>query len=336
MFDMVEHIYENGTCPCGQTNIQKPIQDSALKLNHSLNLASDISVNLLVSKATLAGFDMATVYVESTVDTYSGNTKTGTTTLRIEPVENGNYYYFTLNGLTAIQMNDGISSVLYGTKDGQPYYSPVDQYSIATYAYSQMNNAARPQTLKTLCADLLRYGAKAQVFKNYRTNALCDSAMTDAHKAHLSNTDGLAFGNNNSTLSDVENPSVTWVGKSLNLESKVAVKYIFSTAAYHGNLKDLSLRISYVDIYGKEKTAVVTDLEEYNPAVNRYAFSYNDLLAAELRVVLSAQIFQGDQPVSPTLEYSPDTYGNGKTGALGELCTALVAYSDSAKAYFLS
>ena len=51
--------------------------------------------------------------------------------------------------------------------------------------------------------------------------------------------------------------------------------------------------------------------------------------------MISAQVYIGDQPASVTLRYSPDTYGNNKTGALGELCKALFAYSDSAKAYFL-
>ena len=51
--------------------------------------------------------------------------------------------------------------------------------------------------------------------------------------------------------------------------------------------------------------------------------------------VLRAQVYAGDNPGSATLCYSPDTYGNNKTGTLGELCTALIAYSDSAKAYFI-
>ena len=61
---------------------------------------------------------MDTVYVESIIDIYEGNEKIGTTTIRIDPVESEYYYYFTLNGLTAVQMNDTISSTLYGTKDG--------------------------------------------------------------------------------------------------------------------------------------------------------------------------------------------------------------------------
>jgi hypothetical protein len=50
--------------------------------------------------------------------------------------------------------------------------------------------------------------------------------------------------------------------------------------------------------------------------------------------VVSVQIYNGDTPLSATLQYSPDTYGNNKTGTLLELCKALFAYSDSAKAYF--
>ena len=61
---------------------------------------------------------MDTVYVESIIDIYEGNEKIGTTTIRIDPVESVYYYYFTLNGLTAVQMNDTITSTLYGTKDG--------------------------------------------------------------------------------------------------------------------------------------------------------------------------------------------------------------------------
>jgi len=65
-----------------------------------------------------------------------------------------------------------------------------------------------------------------------------------------------------------------------------------------------------------------------------YVFTLDALLAAELRSVVSVQIFAGDIPVSCTLQYSADTYGNNKTGNLLELCKALFAYSDSAKAYF--
>ena len=308
----------------------EPVEDPALKLNHSLNLASDISVNLLVFRSLLADFDMDTVYVESTVETADG-----VTTQKLYPVENGYYYYFTLDGLTAIQMNDKITSVLYGTKNGQTYCSPVDEYSIATYAYSQLNKTGIDVKLQILCADLLRYGTKAQIFKSYRTDALADSAMTETHRAFLSDIEAVTFGNTNTVLNDLPNAPITWAGKSLNLESKVALKFVFNTAGYTGDPKALTLRISYKDAYGNAKTLTLADPELYIASSGAYVFTLDALLVAELRAVISAQIYAGNTPVSATLQYSPDTYGNNKTGTLLDLCKALFAYSDSAKAFFV-
>ncbi len=323
------HSYTEGLCVCGEAEIKEPVEDPSIKLNHSLNLASDISVNLLVFKPLLEGFDMDTVYVESIVET-----PTGTTTFRIDPIENGYYYYFTLDGITAVQMNDKITSILYGTKNGKVYYSPVDEYSIATYAYSQMANPDRVESLKILCADLLRYGSAAQIFKSYRTDNLADANMTETQKAYLSDIEEIFFGNTNTVLNDLTNAPITWAGKSLNLESKVALKFVFDPANYTGNLSDLTLRISYEDAYGNPKSVILSDPELYNEAMGVYAFTLDTLLAAELRAVISAQVYAGDSPVSATLQYSPDTYGNNKTGTLLDLCKALFAYSDSAKAYF--
>ena len=328
------HSYVDGLCICGQAENKEPVQHSTWKIGHTLNLASDISVNLAVSKSLLAGFDMDTVYMSVEVDTYQGNEKTGVKTLNLLPTEQGDYYYFTLTGLTAVNMNDRIRSVLHGTKDGQGYYSATDDYSIADYAYSQMNKAANQESLKILCADLLRYGAKAQIFKSYRLDSLADAKMTDAHKAFLSEIEAVPFGNTNVTLNDLPNASVKWAGKALDLDSKVCLKFIFSMGTYTGNVEDLSLRVSYTDTKGVEKIVVLETAELYNAERNYYAFTLDTLLAAELRSVVSVQIYAGQNPVSATLRYSADTYGNNKTGALLDLCKALFAYSDSAKDFF--
>ncbi len=328
------HRYENGVCPCGRKEETTPVELSELKLSHTLALASDISVNFAVPKSALAGFQMDTVYVESTIDLYEGNTKVGTKVVALMPVEQGNYYYFTLTGLTAVHMKDKIVSVLYGTKDGQTYCSPVDEYSIATYAYSQLNKEGAADSLKTLCADLLRYGAKSQSFKGYRTDALADGELTQEQRAYLSSMETVTFGNHNRVLTDQEEPAVTWAGKALDLNSKVTVKFVFSPGAYRDRLQDLSLRVTYRGVDGTIHTETLTQPELYNAGMGVYAFSFSGLLAAELRTVVSARIYEGDTPVSCTLEYSPDTYGNNKTGSLGELCKALFAYSDSARAYF--
>jgi hypothetical protein len=83
-----------------------------------------------------------------------------------------------------------------------------------------------------------------------------------------------------------------------------------------------------------ETEAVLTDPTLYSAAGNAYAFTFDGLLAAELRTVVEAAIYAGDTRLSQTLRYSPDTYGNNKDGQLLVLCKALIAYSDTAKAYF--
>ena len=317
-----------------QSTQQLPLPDESLKINHTLNLASDISVNFAVSKSLLADYDMSTVYMETLVENYEGSSYTGTTLVTLYPTEQGNYYYFTLEGLTAVQMNDTLRSTLYGSKNGQVYYSAEDVYSIAQYAYAQLEKATAGESLKTLCADLLRYGSKAQIYKGYRMDKLADETMTEEQRSYLSDAEAVTFGSCNLVLEDLDAPTVTWAGKALDLASKVCLKLVFDPTAYTGNAQDLTLRVTYTGIDGKAYDLTLETPELYNESKNWYAFTLDTLDASELRTVISVQIYSGTTPVSYTLQYSPDTYGNNKTGTLGDLCKALFAYSDSAKRYF--
>ncbi len=330
------HSFTEGQCLCGEPEILDPIVTEGLTIYHSLNLASDITVNYLLLASALEGYDMESVYMECSYPLYEGNTFVETLKVRVEPELRDGLCYFPLRGLTAVQMNDTITTVFYGTKNGQPYYSHADVYKISDYAYSQLNkNGSSPQ-LKTLCADLLRYGAKAQIFKGYRTADLADSKMTDAHRACLSDIAAVTFGNTNKVLEDLPNAPITWAGKGLDLDSKVCLKFIFNPAGFSGDLADLCLKVSYKDVYGEEIHLTLTDPYDYSGNGILYAFTLDALLASELREVVSVRIYHGDAPVSPTLQYSADTYGNNKKDALLDLCKALIAYSDSAKAYFVA
>ncbi len=313
---------------------KEPVLDSSLKINHTLNLASDISVNFAVEKSLLESYNMSTVYMETEIPIYEGHVQVGTETVTLYPVDKGFFYYFTLEGLTAVHMNDRLSSVLYGTKGDQSYYSPTDIYSIAQYAYTQLDKAGVAESLKTLCADLLRYGSAAQIFKSYRTDALADSALTESQKVYLSNAEDISFGNTNAVLNDLSNPDIRWAGKALELNSKVTLKFVFDVGSYTGSTDALELKVTYKDYAGQIQTKYLSGAEAYGDIPGHYAFSFDGLLAAELRSVVSVQVCEGTNPLSCTLQYSADTYGNGKTGTLLTLCKALFAYSDSAKAYF--
>ncbi len=329
--ETVAHTFVDDLCICGAAN-SAPTVDPSIIINHNLNLASDISVNFAVKTNLLE--DYVNHFLAVTIPVYEGNTQTGTKTEIIAPVLNGSYYYYTLTGLTAIHMGDEVEARLHMEKDGESFISAPDTYSVAQYAYSQLNKPGANATLKALCADLLRYGKEAQVFKGYRTDSLVDASMTEEHRTLLSDAEAVVFGQNNETLNDLDNPVITWVGKSLNLESKISVKYIFDLSSYTGSLEDLTLKAHYVNYADEAVEVTLTDAEVYDASKNRYAFSFDGLLAAELRSVVDVAIYAGDTRLSQTLRYSPDTYGNGRTGQLLILCKALFAYSDTAKAYF--
>ncbi len=322
----VAHSYEDGLCVCGKVLVD-------LTVYHTLDLASDISVNFAVNRADVDALATGS-YLVCSVPVYQGNVLTGTQKIRVESELRKDLYYYTLTGLDATMMNDTVSVELYGTVNGASTLLTTDEYSVATYAYSQLGKNTAPESLKALCANLLRYGAKAQIFKEYRTDALADYALTAQQQAYLTELEAVTFGNVKTEAQDCPNVRVAWAGRGLDLQSKVAVKFIVDCSTYTGDVTKLSLRISYVDITGERLTLTVKDPQVYIAEKNYYAFTFDGLLAAELRSVLSAAVYIGGVQISNTATYSPDTYGNGKSGDLLTLCQALFAYSDCAKAYF--
>ncbi len=82
------HTFVDGTCICGRTEQSEPTLDANIKFNHTLNLASDISASFVIAKSLLTGYDMTTAYVEFTVDTYTGNSVSGTKITKASPVLN--------------------------------------------------------------------------------------------------------------------------------------------------------------------------------------------------------------------------------------------------------
>ena len=327
------HSYEEGACVCGDVESTAPVVDESIVINHTLNLASDISVSYAVKAQLLETYEA--YYLEVKIPVYEGNERTGDETVQIDPVISGSYIYFTLTGVTAVQMNDELTATLYMTKSGKNYASKEDLYSIAIYACNQLNKSSAPPSLKKLCADLLCYGAATQRYKGYRTDALVTENLSAAHETYMSNTDAVTFGNTNIVYSDISNPLITWVGKSLDLDSKVIVRFVFDAAAYTGNISDLTLKLVYEDIDGIYQEAIVKNPTVYNAARRQYAFDFDGLMAAELRTAISVAVYARDMQVSQTLRYSPDTYGNNKTGALLAVCKSLFAYSDSARKFFI-
>ncbi len=326
------HSFVDGTCICGASLAPEATVDEAVVIQHSLNLASDISINYAVRYDYLTDYD--SYYLECEIPVFANNVQTGTRTERIDPVFNGIFYYFTLEGLNAVSMTHEVKATLHMTKGAQDFVSKEDVYSIATYAYTQLNKDTTAQSLKALCANLLRYGTLTQEYKNYCTDNLPDANLTEEQRGYLTDLDTVTFETVNRTLDDLSDPKITWAGKSLILDSKVTLKFVFDAASYMGNPTALTLRVTYTNTQGETITTTLANPVLYQADRQQYAFDFDGLLAAELRSTVSVAVYEGNTQVSPTLEYSASSYGNGKPADLQTVCRALMAYSDAAKAYF--
>ncbi|MBP3412279.1 MAG: hypothetical protein J6K89_03385, partial [Oscillospiraceae bacterium] len=69
---LIDHIYI-GPREKAPGQVHSPIESDTLRLYHSLNLASDISVNYLIPASAMEGFDMDTVFVDCRYYEYEGN-----------------------------------------------------------------------------------------------------------------------------------------------------------------------------------------------------------------------------------------------------------------------
>ena len=105
-----------------------------------------------------------------------------------------NSYMAATAGIAAKEMGDLRWYVAYAKlADGTYAYSPVYVYSPATYARNKLENPGTDQKLKALCVAMLNYGAEAQKYFGYRTNALMNATLTGEQKAMVKAYDKSLF-----------------------------------------------------------------------------------------------------------------------------------------------
>jgi hypothetical protein len=204
----------------------------------------------------------------------------------------------------------------------------------AFYANSTLTKITLPEGLKKVCANLLRYGATAQIYKEYRTDALADAGLTEEQKAYLTDLNTVKFNDNYLTPPDIDAPAVKWAGVGLDLGAKVVLRYVVDLSDYSGNVNDLTLRYDYFDFEGAYNWGEVFHSNVYSEEKGWYSFDVSTLRLPDMRTLVTAAVYNGDTRVSRTLIYSVDSYGVDCEGVLGELCAALVAVSDCAAEYF--
>ncbi len=138
-------------------------QNIALEDNVIVRFYVDIAEELLAAGGSVTLTVDRPDGMADTVKTYAKLTDGAT-----YEVGEKTYYYYSI-GVSAKQYTDNI---ILSVKDKDGVEVATKTYSVEEYCYDTINDAAAAATLKTLCTDMLQYGASAQTHFNYRTDKL--------------------------------------------------------------------------------------------------------------------------------------------------------------------
>lgn len=291
-----------------------------------------------ISGATLALQHNIAVHYKvkkTTVETYGfGDLKlvvkfNGVTTTITEYEESGDEYIFFFNNIAPNQMNDTIICTLYATRDGKTYTSDEREYSVATYCYTQLGryNTDAYAEFRTLLVDLLNYGAAAQTYTGYNPGVLVNSELTALQSTWGSSGTPTLTDKTNTKFAVIDSPAVKWKGATLILQDAVTMRYKIQAA-------DISGLTAVFTCDGNTWSVPASEFQAADTSDTYYIF-FNGLDAGQMRSLVYVTIYNGDTPVSNTVQYSIESYASGKvaTPGLSDIVIAMMHYGDSAYEY---
>ena len=139
------------------------------------------------------------------------------------------------HGIAAKYMGDTRYYVAYAKlMDGTVVYSKAYEYSPKKYAMNMLSRASTSDKQKALCVAMLNYGAAAQEFFGYNTDALMNADLTDAQKAMVDPYDAALFtGAISADSNKTANFPKTLMGfsqrsASVSFEGAFAINYYFA------------------------------------------------------------------------------------------------------------
>ena len=176
--------------------------------------------------------------------------------------------------------------------------------------------------------DVLNYGAEAQIAFDYNRENLANAKLTDEQKALGAAANLEVKDMKHLNYATVESPKAIWKGAGLRLEKSIGIRYGF----YAEDIENLSVVITS---RGRTWTYTEADFEPDPSKENFYYVYFNAFNATQLRNLVYATIYEGDTPVSNTVQYSIESYiyAYQNDAQYGELVKAILCYGISAWNY---
>ena len=261
-------------------------------------------------------------------------------------VEDNDQFMVQTDGIAAKNLGDDIYMVVYAElENGEYAYSEVITYSPKQYAMSRLQKSSNEE-LKALCVAMLNYGAAAQNYFGYKTDALMNAdltaeqqALVTAYNADLFNGALAADAAKIGSFAKTES-GFTSCAASVSFEGAFAINYYFGTDAaadvsfYIWNAKDYA----NAQVLTAENASSVTSMKVLD---NGSYWAQIDGIAAkdldETFYVAAVYTVNGETFCSGVIAYSLSTYcmklaANGS--AMQALAQSTAVYGYYADTYF--
>ncbi len=308
-------------------------------LMHNCLFGNDLSMLYAILKSDLADCTDIRLVVEK--GHYTGNTPTQVVTKTLYPAEytidGKEYYRFDYCEVRAKELGDTLKATLFFRREGADYSGIVDTYSLKQYAQERLS-ASQDSLYKTLMVELLGYGAAAQEYFGYRTDALVNRDLSEQDLQDFSR-DGYDLITGVAENADGTEYAAAITSKNIVFESRIEL-LVATNLAKDSDLTGISLRIRYTDRLGNEKEKFIESKDFVSRTdVNGYVAYFDGLKASEFRTALELTLVKDGAPISASVKYSLDTYAKNRLEqstdeAFKKLLEKTLRYSDSAKDYF--
>lgn len=239
-------------------------------------------------------------------------------------LQNGNYV-FLYTGINPQCIGDSFTATLYATRNGAEESVSVENYSVRQYCVNKLRDGTISDELRTLLSDLLAYGEAAQLYMDYRTDALITEGddISDPMYSFLFYLTGYR-----ARFEGAADEHTRWLNAGLTLTNSVAMTFRF----YAENTSGLAVTVS---LNGRTKSC--TDFTAVSGEISTYEITFDGISAEEFADNVSASFARNGVQVGNTLFYSVNAYVqsslNSENTNLAYLVAALYNYGASAQAY---
>ena len=222
---------------------------------------------------------------------------------------------YTLSGFGPQEMGDDFTVELF--VDGESVDTLT--YSVKDYCDAVLADDSASAELKTLVKEMLNYGAKAQIYRNYKTDALVNTGI-ESTGVYRAPTDYALLKKTSIAT------TVNWKYATVNFADKIQLIFAFEGT------------VDKVKVFVGDKTYESTNFGTDAAGVSYVVFE--DFTPADFRQKVAVQALNSSGTASRNLEYSVGSYvlfaAQSNDTAFANLAQALMIYGDAVATYVAS